>query len=78
MIDRRLAAKRLWVSISAGASNLETDFTIEDCSQNKVLSKFEIKVTSGGRAGLALLGSFIDEHISDGSEQVSDYIMGKK
>lgn len=78
MIDRGSAAKRAWIGMGAGASNLETDFTIEDRSQRKTLSKFEIKATSGGRGGLSAAGSFVDEHISDGGEKVADYITGKK
>ncbi len=78
MIDRGSAAKRMWVGMGAGSSNLDTDFTIEDRSQHKVLSKFEIKATSGGRGGLASTGSFVDEHMSDGGEKVADYISGKK
>lgn len=78
MLDRGSAAKRIWVGMGAGASNLDTDFTIEDRSKHTVLSKFEIKATSGGRSGLASSGSFVDEHISDGGEKVADYISGKK
>lgn len=78
MIDRGSAAKRMWVGMGAGASNLSTDFTIEDRTQHKVLAKFEIKATSGGRAGLASAGSFIDEHMSDGGEKVADFISGEK
>lgn len=78
MIDRGSAAKRMWVGMGAGASNLETNFTVEDRSQRKILSKFEVKATSGGRGGLASVSSFIDEHMSDGGEQVADYISGKK
>lgn len=78
MIDRGSAAKRIWIGMGAGASNLETDFTIEDRTQRKTLAKFEIKATSGGRAGLSSAGSFIDEHISDGAEKVADFVSGKK
>ena len=78
MIDRGSAAKRIWVGMGAGSSNLDTDFTIEDRSQHKVLSKFEIKASSGGRGGLSSAGSFVDEHMSDGGEKVADFISGKK
>jgi hypothetical protein len=78
MIDRGSAAKRMWVGMGAGSSNLDTNFTIEDRTQHKVLSKFEIKATSGGRGGLASAGSFVDEHMSDGGEKVADFISGKK
>jgi hypothetical protein len=77
-IDRGSAAKRMWVGMGAGSSNLDTNFTIEDRTQRKVLSKFEVKATSGGRGGLASAGSFIDEHMSDGGEKVADFITGKK
>ncbi len=78
LIDRGSAAKRIWLGMGAGASVLATDFTIEDRSKHKVLSKFEIKATSGGRGGFASSGSFIDEHMSDGGEKVADFISGKK
>lgn len=78
MIDRGSAAKRMWLGMGAGASNLETDFTVEDRSQRKILTKFEVKATSGGRGGLSATGSFVDEHMSDGGEKVADYISGKK
>jgi hypothetical protein len=78
MIDRGSAAKRMWLGMGAGASNLDTYFTIEDRTQRAVLSKFEIKATSGGRGGLSSTGSFIDEHMSDGGEKVADFISGKK
>lgn len=78
MIDRGSAAKRIWLGGGAGASKLNTYFTIEDRSQRKVLSKFEIKATSGQRSGLASSGSFINEHISDGGEKVAEFIAGKK
>ena len=78
MIDRGSASKRMWIGMGAGASNLSTYFTIEDRSQRKVISKFEIKATSGGRGGLVSTGSFIDEHMSDGGEKVADYISGKR
>ena len=78
VLDRGSAAKRIWFGMGAGSSNLDTDFTIEDRSQHKVLSKFEIKATSGGHGGLSSTGSFIDEHMSDGGEKVADFISGKK
>lgn len=80
MIDRGSAAKRAWIGMGAGASNLETNFTIEDRAKGKTktLSKFEIKATSGGRGGLAATGSFVDEHMTDGGEKLADYITGKK
>lgn len=78
MIDRGSAAKRMWIGMGAGASNLNTDFTIEDRTQRKVLSKFEIKATSGGRGGLASTGSFVEEHMSDGGEKVAEFVTGKK
>jgi Domain of unknown function (DUF4410) len=78
MVDRGSAAKRIWVGMGAGASNLKTEFTIEDRSKKQVLSKFVINATSGGRGGLSASGSFIDEHITDGSEKVTEFILGKK
>ena len=78
MIDRGSAAQRIWVGMGAGASHLDTYFTIEDRTQRKVLAKFEIKATSGGRGGFSSAGSFMDEHILDGAEKVADFISGKK
>lgn len=78
MLDRGSAAKRMWVGMGAGSSNLDTNFTIEDRTNHKVLSKFEIKATSGGRGGLVSVGSFVEEHMSDGGEKVADFISGKK
>jgi hypothetical protein len=68
-------AARALVGWGAGSSNLYTNFKIEDRSQAKLLSKFEVIATSGGQGGLANTGSFMEKHLADGAEKVVDYIV---
>lgn len=68
-------AARYFVGMGAGSSNMFTNFTIEDRSFSKVLSKFEVIATSGARSDVS---GFIDAHLSDGASKVADYIEGKK
>ena len=62
--------------MGAGSSNIFTDFVLENRSTGKVLSRFEIIATSGGRGGMMAAGSFMKEHLDDGSRKAADYING--
>ncbi len=73
------AAARMMVGMGAGSSNLFTDFKIEERGQApKVLSKFEVIATSGGRGGWSAGGSFMEAHLSDGAEKVAEYVEKSK
>ncbi len=67
-------AARFWVGMGSGSSNLFTDFTLEDAAAAKVLSKFEVIGTSGGRGGWTALSSFLEAHLDDGALKVSQYL----
>jgi len=70
-IDNGSAAARYFAGMGAGSSNLYTNFKIEDRSQGKVLSKFEIIATSGGESGF---GSYLDQHLKNGAKQLAEYV----
>lgn len=76
--DHGSAAARAMVGMGAGSSNLFTDFEIKNISSNEEMAKLEVIATSGGRGGLASMGSFLESHLIDGSEKLADYITGKK
>lgn len=70
-------AARFLVGMGAGSSNMYTDFVIEDRTKKTQLSKFEVIATSGGRSGLESMGGFLDAHLEDGAEKVSEFINGE-
>ena len=74
--DHGSAAARGLVGMGAGSSNMFTDFKILDMTNKKVLAKFEVIATSGGRGGWSAMGSFMEAHLEDGAEKVADYISG--
>ena len=75
--DHGSAAARAMVGMGAGSSNLFTDFQIVNLANSEELAKLEVIATSGGRGGLMSMGSFLEAHLIDGSEKLSDYIAGK-
>ncbi|MBA2403946.1 MAG: DUF4410 domain-containing protein [Bdellovibrionales bacterium] len=76
--DHGSGAARFWVGMGAGSSDMFTDLLIEDRTKKVTLSKFEVIATSGGRGGLGATGSFMDEHLLDGSEKAAAYISGEE
>lgn len=77
-VEHGSAAARMLVGMGSGSANLYTNFRVEDRAQAKVLSRFEVIATSGGRGGLTAAGSFLDGHLTDGAEKVAEYIDGAK
>ncbi len=75
--DHGSGAARALVGMGAGASNLYTDFVVMDMTNKEVIGKFEVIATSGGRGGLSAMSSFIDAHLTDGSEKAAEYLTGK-
>lgn len=68
------AAARMFVGMGAGASKMFSDFKIEERAKTtKVLSKFEVVATSGGRSGWTSAGSFMEAHLEDGAEQIAEF-----
>lgn len=70
-IENGSAAARYFVGMGAGSANMFTSFKLEDRTNAKVLSKFEIIGTSGGSSGL---GSFMENHLVDGSKKTAEYL----
>lgn len=78
LVQHGSAAARIFAGgMGAGSANMFTNFKLEDKTDGKVLSKFEVIATSGGRGGLAAAGSFLDAHLADGSQKVAQYIAGE-
>jgi len=71
-------AARALVGFGAGSSNMFTDFKVIDAASKKTVGNFEVIATSGGRAGLASMGSFLDAHLIDGAEKFSEYVSGEE
>lgn len=77
-IEHGSAAARIFVGMGAGSANMFTNFKLEDRTTGKVLSKFQVIATSGGRAGLMAAGSFMEAHLEDGSTKTAQYLNGEK
>lgn len=73
--DHGSATKRALLGFGAGSSDFFV--TVKIFKQRRLISEFEVIATSGGRAGLISLGSFIKAHLEDASEKIAEYIEKK-
>ncbi len=77
-IEHGSAAARIMVGMGAGSANMFTNFKLEDRTAGKMLSKFQVIATSGGRGGFMAAGSFMEAHLEDGSTKTAQYLTGEK
>ena len=72
------SAARMLVGMGAGSAKMFTNFKLTNSKTNEVISGFEIIATSGGRGGVFAAGRFMSAHLTDGSNKVAEYFVGKK
>jgi hypothetical protein len=75
LFDHGSGAARYLVGMGAGSSNLHIDVKLT--RDTETLADFTVVATSGGRGGIDAMGSFLEAHITDASEKITDYIMNK-
>jgi len=70
--DHGSGAARALIGMGAGSSNME--IRVRLTRGQKTLSDFDVVATSGGRGGLISMSSFLEAHITDGTEKIADYL----